>query len=184
MSDKGLEIDLLGYLIIGIIGIIILLLFVSGPLSSLLRGTYCYFYTKILQQKSDYCAETQTGLQVFTISPNSQSELATYIAGYSISCWRDERPVVKKTIICYSINVNKHPGPVTEYDVTKIMETQQGCNILQNSKIDENGTLVDYPGNCGNADNLDWQVSGNAVTDQQLINIIYDATAGKITVQA
>jgi hypothetical protein len=184
-ASKGLEINLIGYLIIGIAGITILLLFVSGPLTTLMRGTFCYFYTNILQQKSDYCKITQTGPEFQTISPNSQDELARDIAAYAIRCWQDERPIIKKQMTCFNLNLAAYPGTVYEYNVTKIMETEGGCNILENSQIiNENGTLVRYSGNCGSKNNLLWQVSGNAITDQQLILIIYDATLDKIIVQA
>lgn len=184
-ASKGLEISLIGYIIIALVGIGILVLFVTGPLNQLLRGTFCYFYTNVLQQTSDYCKATQTGIEFTTISPSTQTDLARYIAAYAIQCWRDERPVIKKQITCFNLNLNTHPGPVYEYNVTKIMETEGGCSVLQNSQIiDENGNSVPYSGNCGSDDNLVWHVSGNAVTDQQLILIIYDATSDKIIVQA
>jgi len=185
LGNKGLEIDIMGYLLIGIIGIIILLVFVSGPLTTLLRGTFCYFYTNVLQQKSEYCKVIQTGPEFQTISPNSQDELARNIAAYSIRCWQDERPIVKKQITCFNLNLQKHPGAVYEFNVTKIMEKEGGCSILENSHIiSENGKLVSYSGNCGSADNIVWQVSENAITDQQLILIIYDAISDRIIVQA
>ena len=185
LDSKGMEINLIGYLIIGIVGIAILLVFVSGPLTTLLRGTFCYFYTNVLQQKSDYCKIIQTGPEFITISANSQEDLARYVAVYAIKCWRDERPIVSKTITCFNLILGKHPGVVYEYDVTKIMEKEGGCSILENSKvIDQNGGLVKYSGNCGSMDNLVWTISGNAIIDQQLILIIYDTTLDKIVVQA
>ena len=184
-ASKGLELNIIGYLIIGIVGIIILLLFISGPLTSLLRGTYCYFYTNVLQQKSDYCKVTQTGPGFVTISPTSQDDLARYIAAYAIECWRDERPIVTKQITCFNLNLDTHPGIVYEYNVTEIMEKEGGCAVLENNMIiNENGNLIKYPGKCGSADRIVWQVSGNAITDQQLILIIYDTTLDKIIVQA
>lgn len=180
-----MEIDLMGLIIVGILGIAILILFVSGPLQNLLKGTFCYFYVNVLQQQSDYCKTTQTGPEFTTISPNTPTELARFIAAYSIQCWRDERPIVKKQITCFNLNLNTHPGAVYEYNVTKVMETEGGCNALPNSIIiNENGAAIPYPGNCGGSDDLQWQVSGNAITDQQLILIIYDATIDKIIVQS
>jgi hypothetical protein len=184
-ASKGIEISLIGYIIIGIVGIGILVLFVSGPLNQMLRGTFCYFYTNVLQQTSDYCKITQTGPEFIDISPSTQTDLARYVAAYAIQCWRDERPIIHKQITCFNLNLNIHPGVVYEYNVTRVMETEGGCSILQNAKIiDENGNSISYPGNCGSEDNLVWQVSGNAITDQQLVLIIYDATADKIIVQA
>lgn len=183
-ASKGLEISLIGYIIIGIVGIGILILFVTGPLNGLLHGTFCYFYTNVLQQKSDYCAVTPTGPEPVTISPSTQTDLARYVAAYAVQCWRDERPIIKKQITCFNLNLHTHPGPVYEYNVTQIMENEGGCDILQNSQIiSENGTMIPYSGNCGSEDNLVWQVSGNVITDQQLILIIYDATSDKIIVQ-
>jgi hypothetical protein len=185
LDSKGMEINLIGYLIIGIVGIAILLVFVSGPLTTLLRGTFCYFYTNVLQQKSDYCKIIQTGPDFITISANSQEDLARYVAVYAIKCWRDERPIISKKITCFNLLLDKHPGPVYEYDVTKIMEKEGGCGILENSQIiDKDGKLIPYSGNCGGMNNLVWTVSGNVITDQQLVLIIYEPSLDKIVVQA
>jgi len=111
--------------------------------------------------------------------------LARQIASYAIRCWKDERPVIRKQITCYNLNLDKNPGPVYEFNLTKVMENEQGCSILQNSQIkDENGRMIPYSGDCGSKDEIDWSVSGNAITDQQLVLIIYDATTDKIIIQA
>lgn len=184
-ASKGLEISLIGYIIIGIVGIGILVLFVTGPLNQLMRNAFCYFYTNVLQQSSEFCKTGPTGPGYPHITPSTQTDLARYVAAYAIKCWSDERPVIKSQITCYNIYLDTHPGPVYEYNVTKIMETEGGCSILQNSQIvDENGNSVPYSGNCGSADDLVWQVSGNSITDQQLILITYDAVNNKIIVQA
>lgn len=185
LDNKGLEISIIGMLIIGIVGILILFIFVQGPLTSLMRDTFCYFLTSVLQQKSSYCPSLQTATKTETVAEDTVINLARKIAAYAITCWNDERPVVKKQIACFNLNLAKNPGPVYEYNVTKIMEDEKGCPILQNSKIvDENGNTVPYPGICGSADQIDWRVSGNAITDQKLILIIYDATIDKIIIQA
>lgn len=184
-AAKGIEFDIMGLLIIGVVGIIILVFFVSGPLQTFMKGVFCYFYVNILQQQTSSCPTIASGTQFTTISANSVDELATNIAAYAIRCWKDEMPVVTKQFTCFNLNIDKHPGPVYEYNVTKIMETQGGCSVLQNSMIvNENGTLVPYPGNCGSADDIQWNVSGNAIATQQLVLIIYDATIDKIIIQA
>jgi hypothetical protein len=184
-ASKGMEISLMGYLVIGIIGIAILLVFVSGPLTTLLRGVFCYFYTNVLQQKSDSCTILQKGPEFITVSANSQDDLSRYIAAYAIKCWKDERPIISKKITCFNLLLDKHPGTVYEYDVTTIMEKEGGCSILENSQIvDKDGKTIPYSGNCGGMDNLVWKVSGNAITDQQLVLIIYDPSIDKIVVQA
>jgi len=189
-ASKGLEISIIGMMIIGLVGILILFIFVQGPLTDLMRGTFCYFLTNVLQQKSNYCPTIQAATKTVSVSEDTVTNLARKIAAYAIDCWNNYRPIIKKQIACYNLNLDKHPGPVYEYNITKVMEDEGGCSVngLQNAQIvDENGNSVPYPGNCGTADQIDWRVSGTsgyAIKDQGLVLIIYDATIDKIIIQA
>ena len=184
-SSKGIEMDIIGILIIGIVGVFILLLFVQGPLSTLLKGTFCYFYLNILQQKSDFCQKPLDQPQYATISADTPEELARDIAAYSIVCWKEVDPTIKKDIVCYNLLLDKHPGKVTETLMTQIMEKEGGCSELENSMVlMEDGTTVQYSGNCGSSDQIVWDVSGNFIQDQSIILIKYDLSLGKIVVKA
>ena len=89
-----------------------------------------------------------------------------------------------KDTLCYNIKLETHPGPVSEYNMTYILETEGGCDIIENNVIiDESGQEVIYPGNCGEEDSIYWDVSGNVIVDQKLILIKYDEGSKRIVVK-
>src|SRR3989304_7476642 len=123
-SGKGIAIDIIGIVLIGLIGVIVLLIFVPGPLSSLLKGPFCYFYQNVLQQKSDFCRKPIDQTEFVTISATTPEDLARNIAAYSIVCWKEINPTVKKDIACFNLILDKNPGDVDEYLVTNILEKE------------------------------------------------------------
>jgi len=187
LEHKGIELNIIAYIIIGLVGIMLLMMFVYGPLNLVVKNTFCYFYQTILKQTSDFCKEEPKGIRTVTIEPFDKEELARYIAAYSILCWEELRPVISNSTICFNVKLKSHPGKIYESDVTRIMETDPGdaCSVLQNSKvIDESGKLVDYKGDCGKNDNIEWDVFGNYIEKQSLILIKYDMRINKIVISA
>ncbi len=193
-QSKGIAIDMIAYLVIGLVGIGILLYFIQGPLSSLAKNTFCFFYENLLKQTSDFCKSQTVAMSRITIcermkpdcdqAAKTQDDLARIIAAYAITCWQDMQIRVSKNVVCYEIWLETHPGQITEEDMTKIMEKEKGCNILENSKVvDSNGNLIDYPGKCGVRDNIVWDVSGNMIQNQNLILIKYDTDLNKIIIR-
>jgi hypothetical protein len=192
LGSKGIELDMMGYLTIGIVGIIVLLMFLVGPFSNAMKKTFCFFYETTLKQTSDFCKGfNQPPLSVSVCkqgcqqSAENREELARLIAAYAITCWNDQRTKVFNSTICTSLFVQDTYGTITEDYITGIMEKEGGCDILENSMVvNPNGQLVNYSGNCGGNDNIVWQVSGNVITDQQLILIKYDTDQNKIVIIA
>ena len=187
-GSKGIEINVMAYLLIGIIGVLLLLIFIYGPLNMLIKNGFCYFYQGMLGQRSDFCEQPPHIPESIDISPGTQKELAREIAAYSIVCWQEKRLAVTESIVCYKLWINKHPGNVTEQDVTKIMEAENGCNALENSKVvNETGSIVPYKGFCGYEDSIQWDVdksSGFVIGRQSLIEIKYDNNKNKIVIKA
>jgi len=184
-SMKGITIEVLGVIIVGLVGVVILLLFVQGPLASLLKGTFCYFYQNVLQQKSEFCKRPIDQPEFVTISADTAEELARNIAAYSIACWKEVSPTIKKDVICYNLLLDKHPGMVTETLLTQIMEKEGGCYELENAVVvSESGMQTTYSGNCGTYDQIVWDVSGNVILNQSIILIKYDLNSGKIVIKA
>lgn len=192
--SKGIAIDLIAYIAVGIVGIGVLLYFIQGPLSTLTRRTFCFFYENLLKQKSDYCTTPPVATEDIYIcesmKPNcdqaakTQDDMARLIAAYAIVCWQNMNIKVTNTVLCYNLYLETHPGPITEEDMTKIMEKEKGCNILENSKVvNTDGNLVDYSGNCGTHDNIILDVSNNLIYNQQLILIWYDTNLNKIIIK-
>jgi hypothetical protein len=185
LIKKGIAIDILGIIVIGIAGVLILLLFVQGPLSSLLKGTFCYFYQNVLQQKSEFCKKPLDQPEYVTMSTDTQEELARNIAAYSIICWKNVAPTIRKDIVCYNLLLDKHPGKVTETLMTQIMEREGGCSELENSAVlTEGGASIPYSGNCGTNDQIVWDVSDSVILDQSIVLIKYDMNLGKIVVKS
>ena len=189
IKNKAMEINIIAYLLIGIIGVALLLFFIYGPLNMLIKNGFCYFYQGMLGQRSDFCEPPPTSSDCEEeISPSSAKELARYIAAYSIVCWQEKRLTVTESVLCCKLWLNKHPGNVTEYNVTKIMETENGCNALENSMVlNETGSIVPYKGYCGVEDNIQWNVdksSGYVIGRQSLIEIKYDIDKNKIVINS
>lgn len=185
MKGQDIPLNLIGYMMIGIISIIVILLFLQGPLQSILTSTFCYFYQNVLQQTSGFCTPIQNTAPIVEINAQTPEDLATNIAAYAIDCWSKHNPQISKDIICYNLLLKNNPGNVTEMLMTQIMEKEGGCQALQNSVVTlENGTSVPYPGNCGSEDDITWQVSGNVIDQQSIILIKYDLQSGKIVIKA
>jgi len=182
---KGMELETIFIILIALISISLLFIFVSGPLKDLGKNIFCFFYQNILQQKHEACEPSGTYGKSEKISPSTREELARYIAAYSIVCWKNAKFEKGEYILCFSIELEKNPGEITEKDVTSIMENEGGCKILENSIIkDINGNEVSYDGNCGDEDQIDWNVYGNYIKDQKLITILYDKKENKIVINA
>jgi len=182
---KGLEIEAIFVIVIVLISISLLILFVSGPLQDLGRDVFCFFYQNVLQQKHEACKPSDISHKTENISPSTREELARYIAAYSIACWQKARFEKGEYVTCFSLVLEKSPGEITEYDVTKIMESEEGCKILENSIIkDRNGNEISYNGSCGDEDQIDWNVYGNYIKDQKLILIQYNKKSNKVVINA
>ena len=181
---KGLAIDTIGFIIIALVGVSLLIIFISGSLSDLGKNTFCYFYQNVLSKSSDICKQ-ETIPEEIRIKPESVDDFARNIAAYSILCWEDATKSLKtKDTNCYTIRIESHPGNISEFNVTYILETEGGCNKLENSKItNETGIEIDYPGDCSLNDELKWDIDGNVIYDQKLILIKYDDSKKKIIIK-
>jgi len=192
---KGIEINMIALIIIGLVGIAVLLMILYGPISSMLKSTFCFFYEDVLKQKADFCAYTKTIAQQVTICKTKveecthvaegDDEIANYIAAYSILCWQEANVKVTKNTICYQIILKTHPYYIDEEFFTYNMEKGNGCEVLENSKIIlPDGEEVEYSGYCGTHDNIFWDVSNNVIKKQSLILIKYDTVENKIIISA
>lgn len=192
MDNKGIEIDMIGYITIGIVGIVVLLMFLVGPFSDTMKKTFCFFYENTLKQTSDFCKAVNRPIESISICQHgcdqtvaNREDFARLIAAYAITCWQQQRIQVSNSTVCYNLYVQDSYGLVSEDYMTSIMEKEGGCDVLENSMVvSPTGQLVPYAGNCGQNDNIVWQVSGNVLNDQQLILIKYDTNQNKIVIIA
>lgn len=194
VNEKGIALDVIGFIIIALVGIMLLLIFISGPLSNLAKNMFCFFYQNVLHQSSDMCLKEYSGKKLIlceNLYPecddviSSPDDLARHLAAYSVVCWKDVAwSRTTKDIICYNIILKTHPGIVTEFDITKMIENEIGCENLQNSVVvDVDGNLMNYP-NCGVEDTIAWDVSNYVIDNQSLILIKYNTKTNQIVIKA
>jgi hypothetical protein len=145
--------------------------------------------------QTSYCKPTVTTGEQITICSKSgkdcnevaisAEDVARLIASYAITCWENQRSTATQTIPCYSIFLETHPGNVSEVLMTQIMERENACKALENSKVvDEKGNFTDYAGNCGTTDGITWDVSGYVISTQSLVSIMYDRAKNNIVISA
>ncbi len=181
---KGFAINVIGIMIIALIGVAVLLIFISGSLSSTVNSAFCYF-SNYIGISSDFCENKYELSEIIKLDVDSEEELARHISAYSILCWKEAtKPLKRKDIVCYQIFLNKQVGKVSELDLTELMEAENGCDELQNSVIkDDWGTEIEYPGYCGDRDEIEWDVSGNVIENQTLILIKYNTEQNQIVIK-
>ena len=182
---KGMTLETIGFVIIALFGVAILISFISGSLNDLVRSGFCYFYKKLGLGDSDVCEPADNIPEEVIVKPESVEEFARSLAAYSTVCWKDSTKSLKtKDTNCYRFVIQNHPGNVTEFNVTHILETEGGCDSLENSMVvNETGDVVEYTGYCGVNDNLGWEVYGNVVYEQELILIKYSDELKKVVVK-
>lgn len=181
---KGFELDIVGVMLISLVGIGILLLFVSGTLRDSISEGFCYLTQKVGIQMN-WCRPQGIPKKAIEVEYKTVNDMGVNLAAYSLKCWMEaSKSENKKDTVCYELFLKKHPGNLSEEQLTKIMEDQGGCDILQNYMVvDESGKDVEYSGDCGDKDEIDWQIFGNLISDQALIRIEYDTTQNKIVIK-
>jgi hypothetical protein len=182
--QKGLELELVGTMMIALVGVGILLMFVSGTVRESVNDGFCYLTQKIGINPA-WCAPSGLTDGAVDINPRTTQDLALNLATYSIKCWQEAvKPAQKRDVVCSELFLQNHPGRLTEEDFTKVMEEEGGCQILQNYMVvDEYGASGEYSGDCGDQEQIDWKVFGNVIENQSILRIKYDTTANKIVIQ-
>ncbi|MBN2094649.1 MAG: hypothetical protein JW727_01245 [Candidatus Aenigmarchaeota archaeon] len=181
---KGLELDLVGTMIIALVGIALLLAFTNNTIQQAMSDGFCYLTEKI-GVKPNWCKPSGFSRLTEEIEPRTTQQLAIDLASRAIICWQDAiKPAQKKDVVCSEVFLKTHPGRLTEYDFTKVMETQGGCEVLQNYLlVDELGGEYEYDGDCGDQDQIGWEIYGGVIENQTLIRIKYDTTQNKILIK-
>lgn len=185
---RGLALRSIGFLILAVISIGLLLTLMGGPIRNMANSVFCSVYgifSAIVPEAEPpiFCQQTKCYAESKNIHPDSKENLATHIAAYAINCYQEKGTPCKSVDnvnMCYELHI-KNPYQVTETDVTQIMEAdyQNGCMLLENSKVMKNGQLVEYEGDCGQKDNLDWRLQGG----ERLILVQYDLKRNKVIVK-
>lgn len=185
---KAMSLDMIGYMIIGLVGVALLLMLVQWiPTTEIFCSVYKGFSFLGFDPPPECESKTCFAEQV-PLTPKTTEELARDIAAYSILCYAEKAgpacPSAGNRTVCYQLSLKNRPGLVYEEDVTRIMEDEGGCLSLQNSWIvGTDGNTTAYPGNCGISDNIVWEVAEVAVGTQGVILIEYNLNDDKIYIE-
>ncbi|NCO96667.1 MAG: hypothetical protein GW865_01095, partial [Candidatus Aenigmarchaeota archaeon] len=49
---KGIALETIAYVAIALVGVFLLIIFVSGPLNDFIRNSFCYFYQKVFSKNT------------------------------------------------------------------------------------------------------------------------------------
>lgn len=188
-SMKGLELSIIVVLIIGIISLIVLLLFFTGPFQGMLTDTFCFFNNNVfkvfgMNLAEELCKTVGCKAERVVLEPLSKDQLVSWIAAYSISCWKEKSPACGNSSVCYELILKNMPEiEIGEEDLAIYMKDQGACHIIENNKIITEYGEKDF-GGCGDEDLLIWQVRDYVIRDQKLILIQYDILNNRIVVKA
>ena len=184
---KGMALDTIGFMIIALVGVLVLILLVSGSFTDMGRNAFCYFYQKVLSKNLDMCEPKENIAKKIEIEPEDSEDLARYIAAYSILCWEEATKSLKtKDTTCYSLSIEGGPWtpPISEFYLTQnILVREGGCTELENNLAKNSDGTVGMFDECGDSDQMNWDVDGNVISDQKLILIKYDDTIKQIIVK-
>ena len=185
MADKGLAFDTIGYIILGIIGLVILLSFL-GVIQVSARNIFCSAYSNIAQPPA-FCETLNCTGERYELVNSDAESFSRDIAAHAITCFTNKAGCLENDVrICYAMRVKNKPSEkIYESNVTKLLEDENGCDVLENAVvIDDAGVPVSYDGNCGINDYIDWRVNDIYIKDQSMILIEYDEINYKVIVKA
>lgn len=148
---------------------------VSGP-------GFCKFYQTILtlpipsflKPNIQQCSSLQPTIDRFSLDDSSKINVTADIENYIDKCWHEKANDGSSgiTFVCYELYFSNISGPVTERDVTDLHSSKGLCSTLANNFLDYE--RADY--NCGNSNDIYWNVDGGNLNGEQTIAIKYDAT--------
>lgn len=186
---KGMSLEVISAVTIALIGVFLLIIFVSGSMRDFLKNVFCYFYKNVLSQSSSLCGDIGSRPEQVTIKPKNREDLARQIAAYSILCWeRATKSFTSQDTNCYILSIEQGSPPyaINEGDVTRILINEGGCSRLENNifyDADANANLAD----CGDEDNLQWNIKSITeeleLKEQKMIIIKYNERMKRIELQ-
>ena len=167
---KGLALETIILLIIGIAGLLILLGLYTGTFKPAANWFYCNVYYKLAPVFNpkitlpDFC-KAEENLNVVEIKESSNKAFSRILLAYIIACWKEaELKGLDKSHPCYELRLLKEVDNVTEKNVTDVLIKEDHCSSIENS---------DYE--CGAQNNILWKVDGNVIKNQKIILIKYNS---------
>jgi len=172
---KGLALETVIGLMIGMASLLVLLILFSGSFKPAANWFYCNFYYKLASafnpklSMPDYCRPT--AVETVEIKESDNLLFSRILLSYIIACWKKAEAAGLKSQACYELRLLEPVDDVTEYNVTQVLIKEDHCQSIENS---------DY--GCGTQDNIVWRVAGDKINEQSIILIEYNATIDAIEV--
>lgn len=173
---KGLALETIIGLLIAMAGVLVFLSLV-GYFRFSSTKIYCDLYSKIAtifsrQATLPQECERKISFVVEEINESDSVLFSRILLGYIISCWKKvDISEVKDSYPCYELHLLKEVNNVSEKNVTDILIREDGCISIENS---------DY--NCGERDQIIWEIKDGLINKQKVLLIEYDADKDAIRV--
>ncbi|MFH1433013.1 MAG: hypothetical protein ABIG84_07400 [archaeon] len=186
MGKKGLAFDTIAIMTLGIVALVIMLSFM-GVIRGSAKNIFCSAYSNLAEPPA-FCDAVTCTSERYKIQTSDTESFIRDIAAHSITCFREKAGCLQEDNVrlCYALFAEKKPNDaIYEYNVTKLLEDEKGCDVLQNNIIiNESGDEEIYDGNCGINDQIVWDVTNIFIRDQTLILIEYNESSDKVVVKA
>ncbi len=185
-NKKGLAIETIGIITIGFVSLFVLLSFL-GVINLSVNRIFCSVYSTIAEPPA-FCEMATCSSERYKIMDSDTESFTREIAAHAITCYQHKAGCLQENNVrlCYALLAEERPDDnIYEYNVTKLLEDEGGCDVLENNVIvDENGDAVIYDGNCGIHDTIEWQVRDTFIRNQPLILIEYNEINDTVMVKA
>lgn len=179
MVDLALK--LVADVLIALVAIVVIFSIFKNFLPSINGPGICKFYQIILTlplpsflkpnvQQCNIQPETER----ISLADSDQSKVSDDIENYIYKCWHEKANdgQLGITFLCYELYFDHINGTITEEDVTAVHASNGLCNSLPNNFMDYDRT--DY--NCGNANDIYWNVDGGIFNGTDVtVDISYNA---------
>lgn len=177
---KGLALNIIFSLVIALVAVMLFISLVSGTLQNAAKFFYCDVYFKVVtffmgQETASIpktCKPTEDQAKVVEVRSQDNKVFSRELLAYIITCWKEtEIKQMYKTHSCYELHLMKIVDNVTEQNVSSILINEDHCKSIDNSDYD-----------CGDKDQIVWNIDGNVIKDQKIILIKYDNSTEAVRV--
>ncbi len=184
-NRKGLVLESIGYIIIGLVSLTILLMLFSGTMKSATKDMYCSIYITMLTKlpfsdvsPPSYCDINKNEIKTVEIFKND--EFMDVLVGKAIDCYlTNKKYPINKEKICYELLIKGNdPIDIDETSLTDYLLNHGLCDLIQNSDVSVSSQR------CGHRDEIDFRVGGGRITKGTgSVYIIYNYTSNKIVIK-
>ena len=188
---KGLALNVVWGLIIGIVSLLVFLSLVTGTFKNTANWFYCDIYIKVINFFSgsgmasipDQCKDVaRTHVKKAIVDDEDNKIFSRKLLSYIIACWNEaELKGLYESHPCYELQLSGNVEDVSEYNVTNILIKEDQCKSIENSDYNE---IFEF--NCGEKNQIIWfvEVEIDSLTKKNISDAINEVTVpGPIPVE-